>query len=150
MCERNEEKRGGDIVRGTVPGQLAFLHRIDRVIFSHGGLSKWFVEEYVPEECHDDLDKIIETVNMFDKSRLWKEVSPIWYRPQHLPGMLYKAGEYLQVVGHTPVREITKEGNLISCDVFSTYENGEQIGTQEFLLLDTDTWEYMGIYGGMG
>ena len=40
---------------------------------------------------------------------------------------------------------ITKEGNLISCDVFSTYRDGKPIGTEEFLLLDTETWECSGV-----
>ena len=51
----------------------------------------------------------------------------------------------LQVVGHTPTEQITKEGNLISTDVFSTYRDGRPIGTEEYLLLDTLTWEYEGI-----
>lgn len=28
------------------------------------------------------------------------------------------------MVGHTPVRNIEREGNVISCDVFSTNPNG--------------------------
>ena len=51
----------------------------------------------------------------------------------------------LQVVGHTPMERIAKEGNLISTDVFSTYRDGRAIGTEEYLLLDTLTWEYEGI-----
>jgi hypothetical protein len=50
----------------------------------------------------------------------------------------------LQVVGHTPVEGITRKGNLISCDVFSTDSTGAPIGTQEFPVIDTDTWEYFG------
>ena len=46
---------------------------------------------------------------------------------------------------NTPMDEITREKNLISTDVFSTYRDGRAIGTQEFLLLDTETWEYIGI-----
>lgn len=37
---------------------------------------------------------------------------------------------------------ITKKKNVISCDVFSTYRDGKPIGTEEFLLLDTVTWDY--------
>jgi hypothetical protein len=48
------------------------------------------------------------------------------------------------VVGHTPVEGITRKGNLISCDVFSTDSTGAPIGTQEFPVIDTDTWEYFG------
>ena len=55
---------------------------------------------------------------------------------------LYKPRKSLQVVGHTPMERITKEGNLISTDVFSTYRDGRPIGSEEFLLLDTLTWEY--------
>ena len=54
----------------------------------------------------------------------------------------------MQVVGHTPIKQIEKNGNLISCDVFSTYRNGNPIGTQEFLLIDTITWEYLEIKKG--
>ena len=43
------------------------------------------------------------------------------------------------------MNEITREKNLISTDVFSTYRDGGPIGTQEFLLLDTVTWEYVGV-----
>ena len=60
-------------------------------------------------------------------------------------GKMYKPRKLLQVVGHTPVETIMKKGNLISCDVFSTYRDGKPIGTQEFLVLDTDNWEYKGI-----
>ena len=58
---------------------------------------------------------------------------------------LYKPRKLLQVVGHTPMDRITKEGNLISTDVFSTYRDGRPIGTEEFLLLDTLTWDYDGV-----
>ena len=50
--------------------------------------------------------------------------------------------QFLQVVGHTPMETITKKKNVISCDVFSTYRDGKPIGTEEFLLLDTITWDY--------
>ena len=43
--------------------------------------------------------------------------------------------------------KITRKENVISCDVFSTYRDGRPIGTQEFLLLDTESWEYCGIKG---
>lgn len=40
---------------------------------------------------------------------------------------------------------IGRTGNLISCDVFSTYPDGTPIGTQEFLVLDTMTWDFDGV-----
>ena len=58
---------------------------------------------------------------------------------------MYQEKRLLQVVGHTPVERIIQKGNLISCDVFSTYRDGTPIGTEEFLLLDTKTWEWKGV-----
>lgn len=134
-----------DRLRETVadPKQVAFVHRIDNCIFSHAGLAEEYVNNYVPEECRKDIDHVIETINGFGPSKMWKEISPIWYRPQRYdnPGM-YKENEYLQIIGHTPMDKITKMRNYISCDVFSTYSNGAPIGNQKYLLLDTLTQEY--------
>ena len=71
--------------------------------------------------------------------------SPIRYRPQYYEGKLYKPRKLLQVVGHTPVERISRKGNLISCDVFSTDSSGEPIGTQEYPVIDTNTWDYFGV-----
>lgn len=68
---------------------------------------------------------------------MWQNISPLWYRPQHYGGRLYKPRKLLQVVGHTPMEAVTRTGNLISCDVFSTYPDGRPIGTQEFPVIDT-------------
>lgn len=134
-----------DRLRETVadPKQVAFLHRIDNCIFSHAGLAEEYVDVYVPKENQDNIDQVIETINGFGFSKMWKEISPIWYRPQRYsnPGM-YKENEYLQIVGHTPMDKITKTRNYISCDVFSTYADGAPIGNQKYLLLDTLTQEY--------
>ena len=142
--------------------QLAFLHRIDHVLFCHGGLTDDFVRQYVPAKYYNDIDAVIEMINSFGTGELWqgarrpvdvgfaptgaeRRASPLWYRPQYYGGKMYKPRKLLQVVGHTPVEAITKKGNLISCDVFSTYRDGRPIGTQEFPVLDTGSWDYRGI-----
>lgn len=60
---------------------------------------------------------------------------------------MYKSVNLLQVVGHTPVKTIERKRNVISCDVFSTYQDGRPIGTEEFLLIDTETWAFTGMKG---
>ena len=125
--------------------QLAYLHRIDDVVFCHGGLADTFVRNYIPKESYGDTDAVLEAVNQFGREQMWQYESPIWYRPQGYERSLYRSEDLLQVVGHTPVRAITKTGNLISCDVFSTRQDLTPIGTQEYLLIDTSTWEYRGI-----
>ena len=141
VCEKLKE------LESTVSeGQIAYLHRIDNVIFCHGGLSDVFVEKYVPEKFWDDPDQVLKIINSFSSGRMWQDWSPLWYRPQNYEEKyLYKETEMLQVVGHTPMPQITKEDNLISCDVFSTYPDRRPYGNREFLLLDTETWEYRGI-----
>jgi len=135
------------VLRESLPDekQLAFVHRIDKVLFLHGGLGERFVQKYVPEEDWTDIDRTLEAINSFGYTELWQGTSPIWLRPQYSVEPLYRGDEFLQVVGHTPMRSITKRDNTISCDVFSTDSRRKPYGTQEFLVIDTDTWEYRGI-----
>ena len=125
--------------------QPAYLHRIDNVLFSHGGLADEFVRTYVPAKQYHDIDAVVGIINGLGPADLWDDLSPIWYRPQVEKGRMYKPRKLLQVVGHTPVEAIEKKGNVISCDVFSTGPDRTPIGTQEFLLLDTVTREYRGV-----
>lgn len=124
---------------------IRYIQRIDDVLFSHGGVLNYFVEEYVPKSKYHDVDAVVAVINQLGCMEMWNDASPLWLRPQYAKMRLYKPRKLLQVVGHTPVEEITRRGNLISCDVFSTYRDGSPIGTQEFLLLDTQSWEYCGI-----
>lgn len=124
---------------------IQYIQRIDNVLFSHGGVLDYFVEEHVSREKYHDVDAVVSAINDLGKMQMWNDASPIWLRPQYADMRMYKSEELLQVVGHTPMRKITKKDNIISCDVFSTYRDGQPIGTQEFLLLDTVIWEYGGV-----
>lgn len=118
-------------------GHLAFVHRIDDVLFSHAGVSDRFVKLYLTEAAYTDIDLAVSEINDLGAEILWGDLSPVWFRPQGCPETLFMPERLLQVVGHTPVKTILEEQNLISCDVFSTYSNGTPIGTQEFLVVDT-------------
>lgn len=134
-------------LRAAVPEEnpIQYVQRIDNVLFSHGGVSDNFVETYVQKSKYNDVDAVVDEINSLGRIQMWNDASPIWLRPQYARTKMYKPRRLLQVVGHTPVEKITKEGNIISCDVFSTYRDGRPIGTEEYLLLDTETWEYIGI-----
>lgn len=134
-------------LRESLPDEnvLAYVHRIDNVLFSHGGLAEEFVRYYIPADQYENTDRVLAMINQFGCGEMWQDLSPIWYRPQYYKGKLYRADELLQVVGHTPVVEITRKGNLISCDVFSTDHERKPIGTEEFTVIDTDTWELRGV-----
>lgn len=131
----------------TLPPEnpIQYVQRIDNVLFCHGGISRYFVEKYVPISKCDDVSYVVDTINMLGHREMWSDASPIWYRPQYYKGKMYKPRKCLQVVGHTPVEEIKRNGNVISCDSFSTYRDGTSIGTRELLMIDTETWEYRGI-----
>jgi len=64
------------ILRETLPDehQLAFIHRIDNVLFAHGGLAAEFVDRYIPAKKRDDIDAVIETINGFDYSQMWQDL----------------------------------------------------------------------------
>ena len=142
VCEKLE------ILRESLPDerQMAYLHRIDNVLFSHGGLTDEFVQLYVPGKSQDDIDYVVDVINGFDCEEMWQDISPLWCRPQYDDGVLYKPEKLLHIVGHTPMESITRKDNLISCDVFSTDHYGKSIGNQEFLVIDTRTWEYYSVY----
>lgn len=122
--------------------QLAYIHRIDNVLFLHGGLTKPFVKFYAADIDYDDVDAVIERINCLGIREMWDDASPIWFRPQVYTEKMYKTDEMVQVVGHTPVQDITEEYGIISCDNFSTYRDGSPIGTEEFLIIDTVNLKY--------
>lgn len=125
--------------------QIAYIHRIDTVLFMHGGLTKPFAKYYAPQD-YDYVDDVVSIINDLGFYDMWDDASPIWCRPYfEYREEMYKEKEYLQVVGHTPVKELCRDNRVLYCDVFSTYYTGEPIGTQEFLLIDTATWEYEGV-----
>lgn len=119
--------------------QIAYIHRVDNVLFAHGGLTQSFVNRYVEPDKRGDADRIIRAVNRFDSDIMWREESPLWFRPQYSDEEMYGEHEFTQVVGHTPVKRIFKNRNVISCDVFSRYQDGTNIGTCEYAVIDTVT-----------
>ena len=129
----------------TDESRFAYVHRIDNVLFIHGGLTHSYVMEYAYDMDYDDTDAILNRINDLSCNDMWYDASPIWCRPQYYTAKMYKQDDFLQIVGHTPVNQITRYRNLISCDVFSTDRTGAPIGTEEFLLINTGTWEYEGI-----
>lgn len=124
---------------------INYVQRIDNVIFSHGGLCQYFADSYVSEYLQRDIDGTLEVINRLRRQEMWHDESPIWYRPQYSKGKMYKPRKLLQVVGHTPRERIERAGNVVSCDVFSTYRDGSPIGTEVFPLIDTLTWDIAGI-----
>ena len=122
------------------PSQIAIIHRIDNILFSHAGVIRSFVREYCSTKAQRDPDAMIWEINTLGKYFLWKDHSPIWARPQYprYADDLYRPRASFQVVGHTPMKEPTQTDNLLSCDVFSTYRDGKPIGTCEFVIIETE------------
>lgn len=124
------------------PSQIAFLHRIDKVIFSHGGLTADFVY-WLKEELFDaEIDEVLAAVNNAPQKYLWNDESPLWLRPQYRKVNVFRNNVYTQVVGHTPVEKIFEKDGIISTDVFSTYRDGKQIGESAMIVIDSETGKY--------
>ena len=143
------EKCVRTFVEAVPEGHLAFVHKIDDVLFSHAGISRMFVREQCGTSCYNNTDAVVTAINNMRAEQLWYNDSPIWLRPQkeyrHFPIQLYKPRVCFQVVGHSPMQKITQEKNLLSCDVFSTYPDGSRFGSEEFVLLDVGTHTWKGI-----
>ena len=120
------------------PGQAAFVHRIDDVCFSHGGIVDSFIQRNFGDQ-EPNLDEMIRRINIMDPEELWKDDSPLWARPDYWSMEPY-ANIRFQVVGHTPVRQPTLQGNLIITDTFSTYWDGRPVGNEAFVWIDTMTF----------
>ena len=125
------------------PDNLAIVHKMDNVIFSHAGVCSSFVEVHM-YDMMDDIDYVLDTINGFGVEEMWLDDSPLWVRPQNTyltADMLYPPG-FLQVVGHTPVRRMLEQENMITLDVFSTYSDGTKFGNEEFYWVDTVSKDY--------
>ena len=137
VCRKVRELEGA--------ADLAFLHRIDNCLFSHGGLCELFALRYAMAE-HEDADEMVRKINGLGAEEMWQNLSPIWYRPQYDGGRMYGEDKGIfQVVGHTPVRMLQRDGNVISCDVFSTARDGSPFGTQAFPVIDTESGVVIGV-----
>ena len=122
--------------------QIAFIHRIDNVLFMHGGLTAEYVIRLNPELLDADIEEVLEAVNSASDKYMWDDESPLWYRPQDKETEAFRKEIYTQVVGHTPVKEIYEKNGFISTDVFSTYSDGRQIGESAMIIIDTETRKY--------
>ncbi len=121
---------------------IAFIHRIDNVLFSHAGLSEAFVSHFFPA-FDGSIDKLLDRINAFRREEMWRDDSPIWVRPQNGRIEMF-SNDFLQVVGHTPVRKTDFFRNILTVDNFSTYCDGTPIGDQRFIWVDTvaKEWEF--------
>ena len=124
------------------PEQINIMHRIDNVLFSHGGLTTDFVKWFRNDLLDADIDEVLAAVNNAPLDYLWNDRSPLWYRPQHETKEIFRADTYKQVVGHTPVEQISEKDSMISTDVFSTYRDGRQIGESAMIVIDSETGKY--------
>lgn len=124
------------------PEQINIMHRIDNVLFSHGGLTTDFLKWLNEDLLDADIDDVIAAVNDASPYYLWDEESPLWLRPHDKTRETFRADTYKQVVGHTPVEKIFEKNGIISTDVFSTYRDGTQIGESAMIVIDSETGEY--------
>lgn len=123
-------------------GRIAIMHRVDNILFSHGGLATEFVHRLDKCLIDADIDDVIRAVNNAPYDVLWDDISPLWLRPQDYFYDIFRNDIYKQVVGHTPVEFIFEKDGVISTDVFSTYRDGTQIGEPAMIVIDSESGKY--------
>lgn len=133
-CRLKELKR-------LVPAEnIAFIHRIDTVLFSHAGLCESFVQEHFEHPEAFGIDELIAEINCMRVDDLWRDNSPLWVRPQY--GYCPMYSDLLQVVGHTPTATCELKDKVLSVDVFSTHRDKTPVGCEWFVCVDTETGEF--------
>ena len=65
------------------PVQINIMHRIDNVLFSHGGLTADFLRWLNKDLLDADIEEVIAAVNDAPHNYLWNDESPLWFRPQY-------------------------------------------------------------------
>ncbi len=118
-----------------------FVHLDGKVIFSHAGIFQDFLDANGLGDCKTARE-MVRGLNKLKMSAFWRDDSPIWARPQYDEFVRPKVLDgYLQVVGHTPMRDIFREGGVISTDVFST-NWGKKIGAEKMMIMDTKKLDF--------
>ncbi|MDY3771253.1 MAG: hypothetical protein SOZ88_10795 [Lachnospiraceae bacterium] len=103
------------------------MHRINNVLFSHGGLTTDFLKWFNEDLLDAGIDDVIAAVNDASLDYLWNDASPLWNRPQYETKEIFRADTYKQVVGHTPVEKIIEKDGIISTDVIETERRLESL-----------------------
>ena len=62
------------------PAQINIMHRIDNVLFSHGGLTTDFLKWFNEDLMDADIDDVIAVVNDAPHDYLWNDESPLWFK----------------------------------------------------------------------
>ena len=132
--------------------QVGYVHRIDRTIFSHAGLTesfvrKWFGEAFVMNWNENgnerETDDLLRKINSFYEKEIWTNHSPVWSRNVIRPETMFPPG-YIQVAGHTPVKAPywDPRRKILCVDTFSTDPFKNPIGDQRFVFIETTTGEW--------
>lgn len=127
------------------PSNLAIVQRVDNILFSHGGLIREYIEWLGKDLLDADIDKVLREVNCAGEKWHWNNASPLWFRGTDYTCETFRGKEYMQVVGHTPVKKITRYKNMIYTDAFSTRRDGSQIGESKMIVIDSKTKKYKSI-----
>lgn len=108
----------------TLPkkSQLAYIHKIDKTLFMHGGLANLFVQLRVAPQNRKNVLAAVKAINQMSCETMWATDSPIWYPPRKAPATLQRV---LQVV--LPMADEIPHANRIRHQV---HQEGYAAGAQ--------------------
>lgn len=122
----------------------------NRILFTHAGLTDSFAKQLEIDDFQNGWSNIVANelnilLNTEEKRNMLAQVGQA-RGGASVPSVMWAdkieleedpCSDFIQVVGHTPVEDITTctigEANLIFCDTFSTRPNGEMIGNGSLL-----------------
>lgn len=124
------------------PARPRLLVEHDGTVFSHAGLSRGTLDQYLVHahqypylSFYDWVEHRLRNI----ASLLTEQESPLWHRPSSNYQQNTFNPQILQVVGHTPVLTIThtKDDNVLYTDTWSTDANRQPLGDKSLVVIDT-------------
>ena len=107
---------------------IKVMHQEDGYLFSHAGLTKQFVNSLIIPEGTNPINHInalligkpyvLGYVDKYGSDPYGDDEyqGPLWVRPRSLNLNSYKPHEFIQIVGHTHMKEPSQIGNNWFCD----------------------------------
>lgn len=115
-----------------------YIHIIDNIIFSHAGIEENLAKDIIKCNNITTLNELVDILNNMSLDTMGEIDSPIWLRPEVF---IQYYSDYIQIVGHSPVKRPIYEMNTWFLDLFSLASNKSVISNKRYFAV-IDTTEY--------
>lgn len=126
--------------------QIAIMHWIDNVLFSHGGLSVNFLRWLNEELLEADIYEVVAAVNDASKNYLWNDESPLWLRSQNRTVNAFRNDTSYADIVHNNGEDIAELYDPDQGARIKKFEITDKVASDFFMMFcrgrkDDDSWK---------